>query len=66
MYSFVDTVLFSHYPYIGRAFGGLLYLSGMFVMAYNVYKTLTVPDAKAIEVDNTATPVVETVTAKQI
>ena len=33
-------MLFSHYPYIGRAFGGLLYLSGMGVMAYNVYKTI--------------------------
>ena len=43
VYSFVDTVAFSHLPYIGRAFGGLLYLSGMFVMAYNVYRTIKMP-----------------------
>lgn len=66
VYSFVDTVLFSHYPYIGRAFGGLLYVTGMVVMAYNVYKTITMPSTKTVEVADTTTPVVETVTAKQI
>ncbi len=66
VYSFVDTVLFSHYPYIGRAFGGFLYVSGMVVMAYNVYKTITMPSTKTVEVADTTTPVVETATAKQI
>ena len=66
VYSFVDTVLFSHYPYIGRAFGGLLYVTGMVVMAYNVYKTITMPSTKTVEVADTTTPVVETATAKQI
>ena len=66
VYSFVDTVLFSHYPYIGRAFGGLLYVTGMVVMAYNVYKTITTPSTKTVEVADTTTPVVETATAKQI
>ena len=66
VYSFVDTVLFSHYPYIGRAFGGLLYVTGMVVMAYNVYKTITMPSSKTVEVADTTTPVVETATAKQI
>ncbi len=42
-YSFVESVVASHYPYIGRAFGGLLYLSGMIVMAYNLYKTIKSP-----------------------
>ena len=65
-YSFVDTVLFSHYPYIGRAFGGFLYVSGMVVMAYNVYKTITMPSTKTVEVADATTPVVETATAKQI
>ena len=58
VYSFVDTVLFSHYPYIGRAFGGLLYVTGMVVMAYNVYKTITMPSTKTVEVADTTTPVV--------
>lgn len=66
VYSFVDTVLFSHYPYIGRAFGGFLYVSGMVVMAYNVYKTITMPSTKTVEAADTTTPVVETATAKQI
>ena len=66
VYSFVDTVLFSHYPYIGRAFGGFLYVTGMVVMAYNVYKTITMPSTKTVEVADTTTPVVETATAKQI
>lgn len=66
VYSFVDTVVFSHYPYIGRAFGGFLYLTGMVVMAYNVYKTITMPSTKTVEVADTTTPVVETATAKQI
>ena len=61
IYSFVDTVEFSHYPYIGRAFGGLLYVSGMFVMAYNVYKTILMPDAKPVDAADPADhrPVIE-------
>ncbi|MFC6205777.1 MULTISPECIES: cytochrome-c oxidase, cbb3-type subunit I [Psychrobacter] len=50
VYSFVDTVEFSHFPYIGRAFGGLLYVSGMFVMAYNCYKTLKMPEGKPVDI----------------
>ncbi|WP_296236996.1 cytochrome-c oxidase, cbb3-type subunit I [Psychrobacter sp. UBA5136] len=50
VYSFVDTVEFSHFPYMGRAFGGLLYVSGMVVMAYNVYKTLKMPEGKPVDI----------------
>ena len=50
VYSFIDTVEFSHFPYIGRAFGGLLYVSGMFVMAYNCYKTLKMPEGKPVSI----------------
>ena len=42
-YSFVESVVASHWPYVGRAFGGLLYLSGMFFMAYNLYMTIKSP-----------------------
>lgn len=39
-HDFIRTVVFSHGPYVGRALGGFLYVSGMLVMAYNVYKTV--------------------------
>ncbi len=47
VYSFIDTVAFSHWPYVVRALGGLLYLTGMFIMAYNTYKTIYTPTSKA-------------------
>jgi len=42
-YSFVESVVASHWPYVGRVFGGFLYLSGMFFMAYNLYMTIKSP-----------------------
>ena len=46
-YTFVE-VLKSTYPYYAmRLVGGLLFLSGMFVMAYNVART--VRDAKPVD-----------------
>ncbi|MBC3917518.1 cytochrome-c oxidase, cbb3-type subunit I [Undibacterium sp. CY18W] len=39
-YSFVETVKATYPYYVIRMLGGLLYLSGMLVMAYNVAKTL--------------------------
>ena len=43
-YSFIETVKFT-YPYYGlRLLGGLMFFSGMLVMVYNVYRTIsTVP-----------------------
>ena len=38
-YSFVETVEQMHIFYIIRAFGGLLYLIGALLMAYNLYRT---------------------------
>jgi len=38
--SFVDTVAALHPMYLLRAFGGLLYLSGAFVMVFNVWMTI--------------------------
>jgi cytochrome c oxidase cbb3-type subunit 1 len=40
-YSFIDTVTVLHPYYTIRAVGGLLYLIGIFMWAYNVYKTAT-------------------------
>lgn len=45
-YSFVETVEAMHPYYIIRALGGLLYLSGMIIMVYNCYKTITGCDSE--------------------
>ncbi len=39
-YSFVETVMAMHPFYIIRALGGLLYLGGALIMAYNFYRTI--------------------------
>jgi cytochrome c oxidase cbb3-type subunit 1 len=39
-YTFVEIVLNNHIPNIIRAFGGLLFLTGMIIMLYNVIKTM--------------------------
>ena len=40
-YSFIDTVQVLHPYFTIRAVGGTLYLIGMFLFAYNMYKTMT-------------------------
>jgi len=42
-YSFVESVAASFPYYIIRAVGGALFLLGMFIMAYNVWKTIRMP-----------------------
>ncbi len=39
-YTFVETVAFMHGPLVARAVGGLFFLSGMLLMAYNIYMTV--------------------------
>jgi len=39
-YSFIETVEALHWPYIIRASGGVLFLLGGFIMAYNVWRTV--------------------------
>ncbi len=39
-YSFVETVKALHPLYFTRAVGGLLFLTGACIMAYNFYKTI--------------------------
>jgi cytochrome c oxidase cbb3-type subunit 1 len=41
-YSFIDTVTVLHPYYTIRGVGGLLYLVGFLMFAYNIYKTMTV------------------------
>jgi cytochrome c oxidase cbb3-type subunit I len=40
VYSFAETTAAMHPYYVMRAFGGLLYLSGLLVMIFNVWKTI--------------------------
>jgi cytochrome c oxidase cbb3-type subunit 1 len=40
VYSFAETVAAMHPYYVMRALGGLLYLSGMLIMAWNVAMTI--------------------------
>jgi cytochrome c oxidase cbb3-type subunit 1 len=46
-YSFIDTVAVLHPYYTLRAVGGTFYLIGVFMWAYNIYKTVSV--GKALE-----------------
>ncbi|HAS61370.1 MAG TPA: cytochrome-c oxidase, cbb3-type subunit I [Vibrio sp.] len=50
-YSFVESVQASYPFYTVRFIGGFIFLSGMFLMAYNTYKTINAPkhSLKAIE-----------------
>lgn len=42
-YSFVESLEASYPFYFVRFIGGLIFLSGMFLLAYNTYKTITAP-----------------------
>jgi cytochrome c oxidase cbb3-type subunit 1 len=46
-YSFVETVEAMHPFYIIRALGGLLFLAGTVLMAFNIWKTIASPEADA-------------------
>ena len=46
-YSFIETVQAMHPYYVVRLLGGILYLSGMLLMAYNIFRTIK--GAKTVE-----------------
>ena len=39
--SFIESVEAAHFGYVGRTIGGALFLIGMLIMAYNVYRTVS-------------------------
>ncbi len=39
-YTFIETVEFLYHPYAVRAFGGMFFVAGIIVMAYNVFMTI--------------------------
>jgi cytochrome c oxidase cbb3-type subunit 1 len=41
-YTFVESVVFLHKPYVVRALGGAFFLTGIIIMAYNIYMTVAV------------------------
>ena len=48
-YSFVESLEASHLGYLVRAIGGAIFLSGMLVMAFNVWMTVKQTHAKALD-----------------
>jgi cytochrome c oxidase cbb3-type subunit 1 len=54
-YSFAESVHAMHPYYVTRAVGGMFFLVGMLVMAYNVFKTVTNPKVVGIS-DTVPTP----------
>jgi cytochrome c oxidase cbb3-type subunit I len=48
VYSFIESLKATYPFYAVRLLGGLIYLSGMFVMVWNVWKTVTLPATPAI------------------
>ncbi len=42
-YTFVEALKATYPYYVVRMIGGLVFLSGMFLMAYNVFKTMSTP-----------------------
>ncbi|MDH5180131.1 MAG: cytochrome-c oxidase, cbb3-type subunit I [Gammaproteobacteria bacterium] len=46
-YTFIETVSFLHAPYVVRTIGGVFFVTGMILMAYNVYMTIRKGKAEA-------------------
>ena len=51
-YTFIETVLFMHGPLVARAIAGMFFVTGLLIMIYNVYKTIT--QAQSVESYSTA------------
>ena len=51
-YSFIDTVTVLHPYYTIRGVGGLLYLTGFLMFAYNIYKTMSARPVEESELQN--------------
>ena len=53
-YSFIETVSAKHVENIVRLVGGLMYLSGTLVMAFNIWRTIRMPSATPVEAEAAA------------
>ncbi len=45
-YSFVEALAAGHYGYLVRMIGGIFFLFGMFLMAYNTWRTVRSADTE--------------------
>jgi len=52
--SFVETVSAKHVENVIRTVGGLMYLSGAVIMAYNLWRTIRMPSATQVEAEAAA------------
>ena len=50
-YSFIETVSAKHIENVIRMLGGLMYLTGLVIMAYNVWRTIRMPSVAASEAE---------------
>ncbi|OYY53216.1 MAG: cytochrome C oxidase Cbb3, partial [Halothiobacillus sp. 28-55-5] len=48
-YTFVETVVFLHIPYVVRLIGGVFFFSGTLLMVYNLIKTVTAERSAEVE-----------------
>jgi cytochrome c oxidase cbb3-type subunit 1 len=55
-FSFIDSLIAMHPYYIARAFGGLLFLVGGIVGAYNIWMTIRTPARTAESVSDLPEP----------
>ncbi len=50
-YTFIETVSFLHQPYVIRAFGGALFLTGTLLMGYNTLMTIIKSKKEQTEIE---------------
>ncbi len=50
-YTFIETVSFLHQPYVIRAFGGALFLTGTLLMGYNTLMTIIKSKKEQAEIE---------------
>ncbi|MEE9343101.1 MAG: cytochrome-c oxidase, cbb3-type subunit I [Gammaproteobacteria bacterium] len=50
-YTFVETVVFLHKPYVVRAVGGVFFVAGILVMSFNIAMTIRHAKVEAAEID---------------
>jgi len=50
-YTFVESVVFMHWPLVTRALGGLFFLTGACIMVVNIYMTVRVAKRESARVE---------------
>ncbi|HGG59566.1 MAG TPA: cytochrome-c oxidase, cbb3-type subunit I [Gammaproteobacteria bacterium] len=50
-YTFVESVAFMHWPLVMRMIGGLFFVSGMLIMAFNIFMTIRTAKREAAELE---------------